>query len=98
MGVGDWIGAITAAGALVSGTYFSARGLLSSSRTEKRESDERHDREIATARAEERATCEARMNDLLRDRDDVARERDAERARADALQNLINQWRMRGDA
>jgi len=96
--VGEWFIVVSTVGAFVTGTYYSISGLLSTARTERRSEAQRHQQEIAAARVEERAICEQQLNGLLRERDDLVRERDAERGRADALQNLINQWRLRGDS
>lgn len=103
MNVGDWIGVVIGGLTLLSGGYFSARALASTQRADQAQTADRRRQEIASARAEERANCEARVNDLLRERDDLARERDerarerdAANLRADNLQNLINQWRIGG--
>lgn len=104
MNVGEWVTAVIGAAGLVTGTYFSGRAVRSTTRADQQAAALQRQREIADARAEERATCEARVNDLLRDnaelareRDERARERDNERHRADNLQNLINQWQIRRD-
>lgn len=97
MSVGEWIIAGSGIGAFVTGTYFSISGLLSTARTERRSEAQRHHDEIAAARAEERALCEQRAAGLLRERDDIARERDLAAAQRDALQILFNQLSIRRD-
>ena len=97
MSVGEWFLVVLAALTFVTGMYFSVRGLLSTARTERRSEAQRHHDEIAAARAEERALCEQRAAGLLRERDDIARERDLAVAQRDALQILFNQLSIRRD-
>jgi C4-dicarboxylate-specific signal transduction histidine kinase len=103
--VGEWVTAVLGALSLIVTAYFAGRALRSTTRADQAQAARDRQREIAEARVEERATCEARVNDLLRDnaelareRDERTRERDFERARADNLQNIINRWRVQGDS
>lgn len=93
MDLGTSIASIVGVCGLILGGITLYKQLRSSTAADRNAAADRVAKQIADARSEEKERARDRINELMRDLEEIRRDRDHERSRADSLQQFINQGR-----
>ena len=97
MTVADWITSAVGFTTVLTSGWLGVKGYRRNTRADQNQAHEAIRLQLAEARAEERARLNPVVEEMRRRRDEAIEERNYERARADQLQTLINQWQIGRD-